>query len=347
MKNIKVNEELASAISNDAPEPTKTISDLYNESLIPQGIEIPKPETIFSIGDIPVFTKKSLSTLKGQAKAGKTTATAWIVAQTINQGMNVLWIDTEQGLYYASRTQFWVLKIAGVTISEHLRMYDLKMHNPKIRVQIIEMAIKEALPDIVVLDGVRDLVFDINNPEEATNITGDLMRWAEVYDCHVMSILHENKGNNQARGHIGTELINKSESVIKVEKDKGVTVCTSEFSRGEPFEPFAFDRDGYGLPVMLGDYKTSSVNSESNAKKLLPIDIPAAEHWQYLDIVFKHESELSYNDLLHGISAAFEQYGVTMGINRTKNFIQFYIQHNYVKKMDKRSNKTYYQYAKV
>lgn len=339
-------EKLVLDIVEEAPEPTKTISDLYNEALIPQGIEIPKPEVIFSLGGIPIFTKKSLSTLKGQAKAGKTTATAWIIAQTIQQSMNVLWIDTEQGLYYASRTQFWVLKIAGLSSSDFLRMYDLKIHRPTTRVQIIEMAIKDYNPDIVVLDGIRDLVFDINNPEEATNISGDLMRWAEAYDCHVMSILHENKNNENARGHIGTELVNKSETVIKVENEKGVTVCKPEFSRGEPFAPFAFDRDDHGIPVMLGDYKVSS-NSESNQRKVLPIEILEVDHRQYLSMVFNQESELSYSDLLHGIAAAYEMYGITMGITRTKNFIQFYIQHNYIKKMDKKSNKTFYSYVNV
>lgn len=340
-------EKLIDSIIEDAPEPTKTLSDLFNEALIPQGVEIPKPVTIFEIEGIPVFTKKSLSTLKGKAKSGKTTVTAWLVAQTIKNEMTALWIDTEQGLYYASRTQHWVLSISGLITSEYLRMYDLKIHKPNVRSQIIEMAIKEFTPDIVIIDGIRDLVFDINSPEEATNISGDLMKWAEVYDCHVMSILHENKDNGNARGHIGSEMINKSETVIKIENKDGLTVCIPEFTRGEPFLPFAFDRDDRGIPVIIGTYKISSSKHESNSKKVLPIDIPANEHHEYLTIVFKHESELSYNDLLHGISAVFEQYGITMGVNRTKNFIQFYIQQSYVKKLEKRSNKTYYSYTNV
>lgn len=297
--------KLVDDINSSAPEPTKTIDDLFNESLVPQGIEIPKPVTIFELEGIPVFTKKSLSTLKGKAKSGKTTVTAWLVSQTIKNEMTALWIDTEQGLYYASRTQFWVLSIAGLVSSPHLKMYDLKIHKPNIRSQIIELAIKEFNPDIVIIDGIRDLVFDINSPEEATNISGDLMKWAEIYDCHVMSIIHENKDNGQARGHIGSEMINKSETVIKVEVKDGVTVCMPEFTRGESFLPFAFDRDDNGIPVIIGSYKIASSKSESNSKKVLPIDIPSNEHHEYLAIVFKHETELSYNDLLHGISAVF------------------------------------------
>src|ERR1051325_2855835 len=180
---------------NKAAIPSKTINDLADESLIPQGVEIPKPELIFALDGIPLFTKKSLSTLIGKAKSGKTTCTAWIMAQTINQEMNVLWIDTEQGTYYASRTQFWVLGIAGKFTSPYLRFYDLKIHNPVTRTQIIQSLIETYSPDIVIIDGVRDLVFDINDPTEATNTTGLLMRLADMHDCHILSIIHQNKGN--------------------------------------------------------------------------------------------------------------------------------------------------------
>ena len=65
---------LVEEISKEA-KPSKTTLDLAEEALIPQGIEIPKPELIFALDGIPLFTKKSLSVLKGKAKSGKTTCT--------------------------------------------------------------------------------------------------------------------------------------------------------------------------------------------------------------------------------------------------------------------------------
>src|ERR1700760_688522 len=94
--------ELINEVNNSASL-QKTISDLADEALIPQGVEIPKPESVFCMDGIPVFTKKSLSTLIGRAKSGKTTCTAWIIAQSIRERQLVVWIDTEQGEYYGSR----------------------------------------------------------------------------------------------------------------------------------------------------------------------------------------------------------------------------------------------------
>lgn len=334
-------------INATIPPPQKTYIDFSEEAFIPQGLEVPKPELVFALGDIPLFTKKSISVLKGMAKAGKTTVTAWITAQTIKQEISVLWIDTEQGLYYGSRTQFWVLQIAGVERSEYLRFYDLKIYSPTTRIEIVNHLIDQVRPDLVIIDGIRDLVFDINNPEEATTIAGDLMRWAEVYDCHILNIIHENKGNGNARGHLGTELINKSETVIKVYKSEdGQTVCEPEFTRGMPFEVFAFVRDTYGIP-QLSTYKQAVTTGESNNKKLNPIDIDYKTHREILEKAFNGSGTLSYSELQSDLSASYAYFGRGAGIVKIKSYISFYAQHNYIIKEQKSSNKTFYSLPNV
>ncbi len=331
---------------NSSAIPSKTITDLADEAFIPQGVEIPKPETIFGMDGIPVFTKKSISTLIGKAKSGKTTCTAWVVAQVIQHELKVLWIDTEQGQYYAARTQSWVLQIAKCFANPHLQFYDLKIHNPTVRTQIIESLIDKVSPDIIIIDGVRDLVFDINNPEEATIIVGNLMRWADLHDCHILSIIHQNKGNEHARGHLGSEMINKSETVIKVSQDeKKITVCEPEFTRGEPFPIFAFDRDGNGVPVLI-NYVAKISGGESNARKTPPIDIHETMHIECLNRAFNTSAQLAYQELIPAISASFEFYGMDMGVVRCKSFIQFYLQHGYLAKTEKVSNKTFYEQKK-
>jgi len=333
--------ELVEEINNSAI-PSKTIGDLADEAFIPQGVEIPRPETVFGMDGIPVFTKKSLSTLIGKAKSGKTTCTSWVIAQIIQQKLVVLWIDTEQGQYYASRTQSWVLHIAKLLSSPYLHFYDLKIHNPDIRTKIIELLIEKIKPDIVVIDGVRDLVFDINSPEEATISVGNLMRWADVWDCHILSIIHQNKGNEHARGHIGSEMINKSETVIAVSMDEQkTTICEPAFTRGEPFPIFAFIRDANGVPQLV-NYQAKITGDESNSRKTLPIDIAQQAHYDALKQAYQTESKLTYQELIPAVSAAFEYYGMPMGVVRCKSFIQFYTQNGYLIKGEKEGTKTYY-----
>ena len=65
------------------------------------------------------------------------------------------------------------------------------------------------------------MVYDINSPGESTRIISKLMQWTDDRQIHIHTILHQNKGDENARGHIGTELNNKAETVLLVEKDKG------------------------------------------------------------------------------------------------------------------------------
>ena len=46
------------------------------------------------------------------------------------------------------------------------------------------------------------------------------MQWTDEYQIHLHTILHQNKRDENARGHIGTESNNKAETVIQIEKDK-------------------------------------------------------------------------------------------------------------------------------
>lgn len=308
------------AEGQEGPSP----EELVRRHIIPQGVDIPKPESVFELSGIPVFTKKSISTLIGKAKSGKTTATAWLAAQCIKGGLTVVWADTEQGEYYGSRTQFWVLSIAGMQSSDNLKYIDLKTFKPTERTHLIEQSIRMFSPDLVILDGIRDLVFDINDPEEATIVVGSMMRWAEEHDVHILSILHQNKGNEHARGHLGAEMVNKSETVIKVDQDEDRNVvCEPEFTRSEPFPSFAFARDSYGIPVLIDGY-VGRVEVTTVSRSVKPTDYTIEEHREYLRVAFRGETEISYGDLQLSLKSAFGLHDVMIGNTKTKDFIAHY-----------------------
>lgn len=310
---------------NDSAPKEKDFAAMVSRALIPQGIEIPKPDLVFAINGITVFTKKSISTLIGKAKAGKTTVTSWIAAQSINQDTKVLWIDTEQGEYYGSRTQYWVLKIAGTATSPNLRYYDLKVYSPQERIEMIELIINEYRPDIVIVDGVRDLVYDINSPEEATSKTGHLMRWAEEYNTHILVILHQNKGNEHARGHLGTEMINKSETVIKVEQNQDkLIVCSPEFTRSKAFEPFAFDRSEDGMPYMVEGFSGGigvTDDSVGRREKVNPWNPAYTSLFpEMIDFCFATNEYLTNSDLKGRIKSFMLKNGVDISEHISRGF---------------------------
>lgn len=315
-------------------DPKKDYVALASQYLVPQNAVIAPPETLFSVGEVPVFTKKSISTITAKAKAGKTTVAAWIIADLITKQIKVLWFDTEQGLYYSSRTQSWILRIACLSSCEGLRYYDLKVFDPTDRAGIIEALIKELRPDIVVIDGVRDLVFDINSPEEATNIVGLLMRLAEECNCHIVNILHLNKGNEQVRGHLGTELINKSESVLKVStNDVKEIILEAEYTRNMEFAPIAFGRDEHGIPFLIEDWVNPNTGGGiAKVKGTQPYDIAPETHLGILKDVFKVEPSMMRSQLVIAAQANIKRHLIKkeFGVNKANEWIQHWEQFNLI-----------------
>ena len=57
----------------------------------------------------------------------------------------------------------------------------MREYTPEQRRDIITLALRgDSRYGLVVIDGVRDLLRDINNPSEALDIINDLMRWSSV-----------------------------------------------------------------------------------------------------------------------------------------------------------------------
>lgn len=312
---------------------------VFNLCGVPQSCDIEEPESIFEINDIPVFTRKSISVKIGKAKSGKTTSTAYEMKSILPQ-YKVLWCDTEQGLYYASRTQTYILKCAGFKHNHHLIMIDLKKFKPSERLELIKVGIERIKPDLVVLDGLRDIAYDINSSEEAVLIIGELMRIAEEYDCHISTILHQNKGDNNARGHLGSEIVNKSEIVISVSKYDEVPnsiLVKTEYSRGLPPEDYILERDEEGTPI-LSDHTPSSGTVNSKTSKLIPVEVARETHLEILTKIFEKQKEFSSSQFNSEIVAAFEQFDIRFGLTKAKTFAAFYSQKGYVERSRGKGN---------
>ena len=88
--------------------------------------------------------------------------------------------------------------------------------------RLFRTAVRKYRPQLVVLDGVRDLLADINDGIRAQEVVEELMKLAQETDCCMVCVLHQNKGaeDRNPRGWIGTELMNKAFEVYACEKLK-------------------------------------------------------------------------------------------------------------------------------
>lgn len=310
---------------------------------------IPRPPVCLTIrsgeAESTVGTLGNFSLLIGRAKSRKTFAVGLAVAAALKgetvQGrftgqlppdqQMVLYFDTEQGNYHVQRSIRRICELVGIENPTNLRAYALRTKDTKERLGAIEWAIynTEGI-GLVVIDGIRDVVFDINSPEEATDIATRLLRWTEERRVHVLTVLHQNKGNDDARGHLGTELVNKAETVIRVAKDpedREVSTLTPEMCRDRDFEPFGFSIDEHGLPVLVEGYASRSPSGKNYRGKVkpTPATFSAEQHEALLLNAFGGREAEGYGETWRRIKRAAEAMEFPFGDNTAKDFLSHYL----------------------
>lgn len=85
----------------------------------------------------------------------------------------------------------------------------------------IELKQKE-FPDyqfVIVLDVVTDCIENFNDPKESLKLIDLMNELINQKDVTFICVIHENPGGEKARGHLGTEIINKASQVIQIAFD--------------------------------------------------------------------------------------------------------------------------------
>ena len=224
----------------------------FRQTQVDLSIDMPEPVPVLNRGDCVIFSKGNISTIGGKAKSRKTFLIVLFAAEYLeNETGGVLIVDTEMAkphTYKTARRIHRIMEWDTNRNNDRLAVLSLREYAPNDRTEIFKEAIEHLRPGLVFLDGVRDLVKDFNNVEESTQTVGMLMKLSTEYDCHICSILHENKANGQLRGHLGTEVINKSETVLGVINNGDTSTVEPVYTRNMPFDAFTFRVNDEGLP---------------------------------------------------------------------------------------------------
>jgi hypothetical protein len=297
---------------------------------------------------IPSFTLQNFSLITGKAKSRKTFLTVLIVASYLGyknaiihadheRKGTVIFIDTEQSPYHLHRMMKRICELIRVDNPDRLQAYGLKTLTPEEKKKFIEHKIRTN-PDItlVVIDGIRDLVYDINSPDEATKTSVWLMKLCASHNIHILNVLHQNKGDANARGHLGSELTNKAETVLSVNLDGDKTISTveCEYSREQDFSTFSFSINEESLPEICG-----TPEEDKTIKRVEPHFISNDKHYQVLEKVFKDQKERKYKEACTDIKLVFAESGVYFGENRSRDYLAYYIKEGWVSKDE--NNKAY------
>ena len=324
------------------------IVDLHSKLLkyeISATENIPPPEVALKIGDANVGTLGNILSIIGKAKSRKSFFITMAIAVSISKDTifnlfknelpkdksTVLYFDTEQGKYHVQLALKRICKLVGVREPTNLKVYGLRALNPIERAELIEYAIYNT-PNlgIVFIDGIKDLITSINDEEQATMIVSKLMKWSEEQNILITTVLHQNKGDNNARGHIGTELNNKAETVLSISKstdNEMVSIVAPEMCRNIEPKSFAFEIDENGVPY-ISDYEVGTSTKKLTKKELFE----SFKNEIVIDIfVSTNDIGIGYGQLVDHFKRAFlNKTAETIGEMYSKDYIKDLIETSYI-----------------
>jgi hypothetical protein len=144
--------------------------------------------------------------------------------------------DTEQSEYDFKRNITAIERITGYTTSEVFTFLDAYLLREDDSNNIL-MLINEYLKNnsdtgIVIIDGLLDLIDNMNDEGASKRLIRTLKRWAKKHDILIITVLHLGKKDNSSIGHIGSASDRYAQSTLTVEKTKeGNTTITGKYLR--------------------------------------------------------------------------------------------------------------------
>ena len=146
------------------------VISLWQKSILSVEGEYERQQEMLIVGDTCIGTLGNFSASIGKAKSKKTFNLSALVASKR------------------------ILRLAGLPESHdepRLQFLALRKNTPEERLAIVDTAIRHTDNlGLVIIDGVRDLIYDINSPTEAICIISKLMQWTDEHQIHLHTVLH-------------------------------------------------------------------------------------------------------------------------------------------------------------
>ncbi len=232
------------------PQPTPVLVETDEDRLIARIAHTrfdpynqpPEDPCVFSLAGVEIAHAGNLVTIAAAVKSGKSSVIAAMIASLMGEdperdylafsgsnpdGKAVLHFDTEQSRGDHWRMGMRMINRAGLEVPPAwYQSYSLISLSPKERVEVIRAMARAAMAfgglHSVFIDGVADLIMDVNDPEEACGLVTELHQLASETGCVVVSAIHHNPNSEKTRGHLGSQIERKSESVLVLKRQNAV-----------------------------------------------------------------------------------------------------------------------------
>ena len=219
-------------------------------------------EMIISINDVPLGTQGNLLGITGGEGTGKSNYIGSLIAGTIRKAgflidtlgttiipnietKAVLLYDTEQSEVQLYKNISSMLQRAKLSsMPGYFKAYSLTSMSRKERIQAIVQSMDKFYYQfngiqMVVIDGIADLVRCANDEAESIGVIDELYRLAGIYKTCIVCVLHFIPNGLKLRGHLGSELQRKAAAILSIERDEDPQVSvikTLKVRDGSPLD---------------------------------------------------------------------------------------------------------------
>ena len=193
------------------------LSDILHASQIKATDIYETPPQIIWIDNSTIATLGNFSASTGKAKSKKTFNVSALVAASLagKQVLNyrahlpegkqrILYVDTEQSRFHCRSVLERILRLAGLpttTDPENLDFFCLREYSPSVRIEVIDYALRQQKGyGLVIIDGIRDLMLDINNAGESVEVINRMMEWSSRYDLHIQQRARTYRNGDEQQG---------------------------------------------------------------------------------------------------------------------------------------------------
>lgn len=266
------------------PELEAKMKRLERRRITPQ-TAIEQKQFLFRMFGKPCFPRGELVAITGKKKCGKTFFSSLLMtlctrrecmsmSRISDEPLTSLWIDTEQS---EESTQEIIVNRIMPMIGDAVASgdgwggiaFNLRAENWNDRMALIEMAARQHKPDLIIFDGIRDVVNDINDGVMAQEVLERTMRLASELQCCICCVLHQNKSleDKTLRGALGTELGNKcfEEYECKKDADHRLFECHQVSTRKyDIMDKLVFTVEDNGLPRLLSGSELESLTDSGD-----------------------------------------------------------------------------------
>ncbi len=242
-----VNNIVGEAVAQpSAEEQTKEqLRQMLSETRIRTDTDVPPEEYALSVDEKGIFALRDIHAIKAKQKAGKTTTLKVFIAalllgmmfrvKSLLEKPRIVFFDTEQSRTDTKLILEDVAQMTGLpaeVIDSQVSLHSLRRIDQEQLLPLLEVALEDEKPQVVMLDGIVEFVASFNDETESKQLIKDLLKLSDRHNCAIVCVLHTNKADedHNMRGHLGTMLAQKSATVLNSPKSIHFTRNCSIFT---------------------------------------------------------------------------------------------------------------------